>query len=653
MSWNYIPELISAGVLLIILIFYQRSNYVRSESAHMFTLALVIAIFSCFINTASVICIVHAAEIPLWVNYVVNDAFFLVSPLQVVLFCNYFQFLLHEEAHSTALYKAGKIVSYFFYVLIVAGVAVNHFVPILFYFDEAKTYTRGALNSSVIWVCMIYILFTAVALLSQWKKITPSIRRMLAILPCIAIPLVIVQALLQNLQLQGTIFMLCMFTLFLSFYNRTASSDQLANCYNREAFNVTMKRVYSSKMPDAFIMVGLRNFYSINTEYGWEVGNDLLREVVKEMMETFGHDNVFRIASTQFVCAIHKGRAEDYVKIGVERFRKDWRVGEFYCVIECDFSYANCSDVPEAKDRMLDLLSYGMAQAAHAQKGHSVRCDKRLLGEMEHETVMIQAVRAAIAEQRIERYYYPICRIQGEIASIIAAECVVKIRDEEMGLIDPSDYIDVDASNALTDTMNFAVLKSVCDFQERLNDMGLEYLWLSCNLTRNQISSPTMVQRILSMIGASNASILRIYMQVSYGDSETDPSAIENAIARLKNRGITIVVSEGGFGHITDMLYTPASYVKFGEHFLETLERYGRERRFFKEVVRQFHENRITVIASNVDSRDRFELVKEMGIKVMQGSYLFPAMEEEAFVRLVAENRSYVCAESWEQNDTF
>jgi hypothetical protein len=126
MGWNFVPEIVAICILTIILIFHHKTIYVRTRRDTLFVRCIWTSITASFINTLSVIAILNARVLPLLLNIIINDLFFLVTPFILVTFAEYWLYIIYEDSPQAAYYRFARIYMYVFAGIIALMTIANH-----------------------------------------------------------------------------------------------------------------------------------------------------------------------------------------------------------------------------------------------------------------------------------------------------------------------------------------------------------------------------------------------------------------------------------------------------------------------------------------------------------------------------------------------
>lgn len=163
---------------------------------------------------------------------------------------------------------------------------------------------------------------------------------------------------------------LAKFVKVLSKLNERAIIDELTGVYSRKYFNEYMEAIFSNSKRGRITVIGIDvdHFKTVNTEYGHDGGDAVLRTVaqrLKQCVRSSRDDGVFRLGGEEFVVVLLELSTEDSYNTA-ENLRKlvqfdpvkmpDGR--EKSITISAGVALARETDTPESLYKRADELLY-------------------------------------------------------------------------------------------------------------------------------------------------------------------------------------------------------------------------------------------------------------------------------------------------------
>ena len=641
MDWNYIPEIISICVLAVILVFHHKTIYVRTRRDKLFVRCIWTSIVAMLINILSLTAIMAANEVPFWLNLLINDLFFSFSPLIAVTFGEYWLYLVFEDAQHHAYYRFGRYYLYGFAALMVLGTILNHFTPILYYFNEDLQYQAGTAAFVPVVLVLIGIGGALAGLLLNKNKVPKSIRGALFAVPAVMAAIILVQQFLPGVQLIGTALMIGVLLIYLSFHSNAVAYDKLTDCLNKDSFYLALRRNYPFSPPRAFLMIAMSNYSVIRNEYGHQMMDELISAVSTYLKQIYGPSNTYRIGEDTFVCAMLEHVGIRCMEETYSHLNADWLAGGVLCRVDCAIACYEVLDVGKLTPDILSYLKYAISKAESGGNQGVIPCSTELLAEYEQEKQIALQLKEAIKSGAYLLIFDPICKVSDEKLSIIGADCGIGFQFAEGGSFTYEQILPVAERYNLLNPINELILKRACAFQRRLNTMGLGDILLFCEITQTQLCSESIISRLRNIIEDEHADCGRIKLQLG-GQTVCIGLRVRENLELLYRSGIGVCLKDTARSNLNDLLTTPFSYVKLDEAALFGMGLSSRLNAFFRLALSFFSQFGTTVIARNVISTEHILYLESHGIQYVQGAGVSgPLLEADFIAQLKAEREMY------------
>ncbi|MBQ6639259.1 MAG: diguanylate cyclase, partial [Lachnospiraceae bacterium] len=267
--------------------------------------------------------IAHNRFLPYWKTGVIlsKDIYFLSTALMCYFWFVYFEYL--QDSPFVKNRKRLWISSAFVWIQLIL-IIVNHFVPILYYVDESRTYTRGPLFFLLYIFAYIYVLVTCtrafIGLLDKRKAEQRQKLLMLAIFPIAPAIGGIIQYIVPNIPVVCGMLSIATLVLYLNWITEMVSVDPLTKLNNRKQLVHHYEQWVKGNdehMDIQFLMIDANRFNSINDTYGHVEGDAALARVAEALRrgcKVLKHRaNIARYGGDEFVI-ITKGETDESIE---------------------------------------------------------------------------------------------------------------------------------------------------------------------------------------------------------------------------------------------------------------------------------------------------------------------------------------------------
>lgn len=641
MGWNFVPEIVSICILTIILIFHHKTIYVRTRRDALLVRCIWTAIVASFINTLSVIAILNARILPLILNIIINDLFFLVTPFILVTFAQYWLYIIYEDSPRAAYYRFARVYMYVFAGIIAVMTFANHFTPLLYSFDENMDYIRGTAEMVPVYLVLSCIAVGTIALVLERNNVQKSIRTTLIATPAVILAFILLQLLMPGVQLLGTTLTMGVLLLYLSFHSNNIAYDKLTDCFNKDSFYLALRRNYPYLPPHAFIMVTVSNYSIIRDEYGQQMIDELVRSVSTYLRQVYGQPHTYRIGEDTFVCALTEHVGIRSMEEAYSHLNADWLVESVLCRVDCVIAFYEIPANQVYSPEILSYLKYAISKSTSAGNRGIIPCGVDLISEYEAEKRIAAQLKEAISSGAFSLYFEPICKIGGDQLSIIGADCGIGFQFAEGDAYTHEQVFTVAERYNLLSPINELLLQRACTFQHRLKVLGHSDILLFCEITQTQLRSESILTRVRNIIESANADPTRIKLQLG-GQPVSISLRVRENLELLHRSGIGVCLKDTGRSDLDDLLTTPFAFVKLDEAALFAMGLSSRLNAFFRLVLSFFSQFGTTVIARNVVSSEHVFYLESHDIEYVQGPGVLPPMLDKEFLScLDAQRRRY------------
>ncbi|MCR5100294.1 MAG: EAL domain-containing protein [Butyrivibrio sp.] len=239
------------------------------------------------------------------------------------------------------------------------------------------------------------------------------------------------------------------------------------------------------------------------------------------------------------------------------------------------------------------------------------------------------ALERAITKGKLEVYYQPIFSTkEGKITS---AEALVRINDDELGILLPDEFIRISERNGSITRLGEQVFEKVCHFIKKydIKTLGLEYI--EVNLSPVQIQKMGMAETFLRIIKKYDVDSAQINLEITESET-TEFSNIEDNVSKMYNSGITFSLDDYGTGYsnLVNVMKLPLSIVKIDKSIAWAYFKDNTE--MLVHVIPQIKNLGKKIVVEGVEDINMANVLTEMGCDYLQGFYYSEPLPEEEFV---------------------
>ena len=245
------------------------------------------------------------------------------------------------------------------------------------------------------------------------------------------------------------------------------------------------------------------------------------------------------------------------------------------------------------------------------------------------ESELVGSFEDAIKYGYIYAYYQP--QINHSTGRMIGAEALMRWKHPIFGVQMPSDFIPVLEKNNLIYRADIHIFETVCAFQRKCMDEGLNIIPISVNMSRYDIFNTNYVDEIEAIRRKYDVPVRFLRLEITESSAIGGTELITKVLRELHEYGYTVEMDDFGCGYssLNILKDLDVDVIKLDMAFLSG-EIGGRGGTILSSIVQMTKWLNTPVIAEGVETLEQADYMKSMGCNYIQG-YLYykPLMEEE------------------------
>ena len=404
---------------------------------------------------------------------------------------------------------------------------------------------------------------------------------------------------------------------------RMAHYDQLTNLANRRTFNESMeaaiKRATEYSGQFTVLSLDLDGFKETNDTYGHLVGDALLFEVSRRLMNAAGSAFVARIGGDEFALIADGGMqaAIELAERVLETFDEEILVENRRIMTGATIGAAVYPIHGEDSKTLVSNADIALYRAKAIGRGSILFFDAEMGEQVRERRSLQDALRLAVEQHQLRLHYQPQKKMAGDA---VGFEALVRWQSPDHGQVPPSVFIPIAEESGLIIPMGESILREACREAASWNAP----LTVAVNVSPLQFrygDLPALVHTILLETGLAAH---RLELEITEGVFIDDFSRAISILLRLKSLGVRIALDDFGSG------YSSLSYlhsfafdkIKIDRTFICDLENNRHSMAIVNAVIDLGHSLHIPVLAEGVETVAQHATLCERGCDEVQGYLL-------------------------------
>lgn len=379
----------------------------------------------------------------------------------------------------------------------------------------------------------------------------------------------------------------------------------------------------------AALFVDLDRFKPINDQYGHEIGDRVLQEVARRLVDCTRHEDlVGRLGGDEFAIVLAHPNAYGRRAAIVAQHVVD-SIGRPLEIEGLDLSISpsiGISYFPEHGNDLEALIR--RADLAMYQAKHSGRANYRIYApefeRQDGETSRLEAMlREALERGTLMLHYQPVIDVRS--GKMIGAEALVRLPGDAAETRGPELFIPIAESAGLIGRLGEWVAATACGQHAAWRREGLT-VPVAINVSPIQFRQRSFADRLGRIISDSGIDPERLQLDV------TESSVMENLdeaveiLNRIKSLGVTVALDDLGTGQssLGGLGRLPIDKLKVDQSIVRGIGKDSSSRAVADAIIAIGHNLELDVIGKGIESEDSLRYLEQHGCDQVQG-YWFSA----------------------------
>lgn len=232
----------------------------------------------------------------------------------------------------------------------------------------------------------------------------------------------------------------------------------------------------------------------------------------------------------------------------------------------------------------------------------------------------------------IELYIQPKVSISKNC--VVGGEALVRMRDEQGGIIMPGRFVPVLERIGLIDRLDKIMIEKVFVFQRQCLDAGKKVYAISVNVSKQEFTSLKFAENIFKLQKQYRIEPGLIEFELVESTFVNDLQSIVETINHLRAEGFQISVDDfgAGYSNLNQIANIPADVIKLDGVFARESLNTDKGRAVIKSLITMLNDVHYKIVFEGIENKEQLELVASYGCDTVQGFYYSRPIPAEEFV---------------------
>src|SRR3569832_872127 len=374
----------------------------------------------------------------------------------------------------------------------------------------------------------------------------------------------------------------------------------------------------------ALLFLDLDSFKTVNESLGHSVGDQLLVEVSKRLLDLLPDGSVIaRIGGDEFYIIVERGMslpgidlvAQHMIDALGERFQLDGKQIYTGASIGIALYPADGHDAATLQSSADAALHQAKAQGRGVLRFFSPEMTSR-----SKERLTLEAdLRRALERQELCLYYQP--QVDLTSGEIVGLDALVRWQHPERGMIPPGAFIPLAEESGLVGPLGDWVLRAACRQIRAWSDSGQAPRQVSVNVSAVQLNRGHLVKSVKEALQDSGIAPAQLELEITESFVLVARDQSFKALAELKALGVCLSLDDFGTGYssLAYLQQLAVHKLKIDISFVRDVTTNSGNASIVKAVIAMGHSLGLEIIAEGVEDEEQARYLRALQCDVMQG----------------------------------
>lgn len=385
----------------------------------------------------------------------------------------------------------------------------------------------------------------------------------------------------------------------------------------------------------ALFWIGIDDFKSINDQYGYAIGDQLLQAVAERLTE---HSEVFhtlcRVGGDQFVILQYNiGAAFRAVKFAESLLRSlhsPFFIEHRRIHLQATIGIALFPDDDVDADKLLQKAEQTMMLAKTTHRNQFTFYVASVDSELRQRKQLERDLFLALENGQFQLVYQP--QIDIRSGEVIGAEALLRWIHPVRGNIPPDQFIPIAEANDSICEIGTWVINQACRQLRQWHQEGID-LQVAVNLSAIQLRQRNIVDIIRKAIHTNQLLPHQLELEITETSFMENLSDAVDTLRSLREFGVSCAVDDFGTGYssLSYLKQLPIDKIKIDRQFIKDLETGDNDTSIVSAIIQLGRSLKLGVIAEGVETLEQKDYLLANGCTEAQGYYYSKPLTAEEF----------------------
>jgi diguanylate cyclase (GGDEF)-like protein len=522
------------------------------------------------------------------------------------------------------------------YILVMLLLLTNPFTDLFFTCSDTGVFNLGPLYLSGHVLSLFHIALLIYLIIRYRRTFGRSLAAVLFMLPSIALASTVILIISPQLPITGPASAAQLLILVLYFQNKATMLDKLTGLPNDVSYISGLDRLSHQKKRCSLVFIDLQDFKLFNKLYGYHTGNNLLRQVSVFLKATVPQYALYRYNGDVFALLLRDNQdsqLENLLDTIRNRFSSPWYIDRLRFSVSVTISGIRGFLVTDAEEAV-NIQEFCLEETKKHRNRELVCSYENVLRDYRRSQVLFDMLRNPLDQTALEVHYQPIYDVKRR--RFVSAEALLRIRDDELGLISGFDFITAAENLGQSIELGYELLGMVCrDIRDHVTQhSGWEAV--SINFSALQLADSQFFDRFIATLDRYDVDPSRLRIEITENALVGNFEDINTLITSLRLKGIRFYLDDFGtdYTNLARVMQLNFEYIKIDRSIFQYSAEETESLELLRKILVMFKDYGMETVLEGVEREAHQAAAEHLGPDYIQGFlYARPVPIAEASAR--------------------
>lgn len=433
-----------------------------------------------------------------------------------------------------------------------------------------------------------------------------------------------------------------------------AHYDPLTSLPNRHRFTERLKEAVKTNKKKghlAVLSVGLDRFKRINSAFGHEAGDKLLRDCALRLAE--GLDQaaakagkrctpfLARFGGDEFIIILENcGGPKAAAKVAdilLEKMADPFTLGEQEVFITTSIGICLHPSDGDTADELIHSADAALRHAKSEGKNNRQAYTSTLNADAVRRFSLESKLQKSLENDELLLHYQP--KVDLISGRLVGMEALIRWQHPELGTVPPLEFISLAEESGLIVPIGEWVLREACTQSRMWQDAGYTPARMSVNLSARQFWDPQLAENIGKILVETGLAPHHLELEITEGTFMQNADETVRTLKELKKMDIHLSVDDFGTGYssLSYLQKFPLDTLKVDRSFISNVTTDADSASITRTIISMARSLNLTVIAEGVETQEQLDFIRNEGCDQIQGYFVSPPVTSGEFEKMLKQ----------------